>query len=92
MLCFGVVLGFVCPPCGIKFSSLSTLEAHQTYYCSHRQKKPSKGESKIEISLLFSENMNFVGMFIDVCPIFTYPLPVHRLVNTCVQYRSQTVV
>lgn len=27
---------FICAPCGIKFSSLSTLEAHQTYYCSHR--------------------------------------------------------
>lgn len=30
---------FICPPCGIKFSSLSTLEAHQTYYCSHRVNK-----------------------------------------------------
>ncbi|KAG8232695.1 hypothetical protein J437_LFUL011442 [Ladona fulva] len=27
---------FVCAPCGIKFSNASTLEAHQTYYCSHR--------------------------------------------------------
>lgn len=27
---------FVCIPCGIKFSSMSTLEAHQTYYCSHK--------------------------------------------------------
>lgn len=27
---------FVCAPCGIKFSSLSTLEAHQTYYCTHK--------------------------------------------------------
>ncbi|XP_071452399.1 zinc finger protein ush [Hetaerina americana] len=27
---------YVCAPCGIKFSSASTLEAHQTYYCSHR--------------------------------------------------------
>lgn len=27
---------FTCVPCGIKFSSASTLEAHQTYYCSHR--------------------------------------------------------
>lgn len=27
---------FVCAPCSIKFSSLSTLEAHQTYYCSHK--------------------------------------------------------
>lgn len=28
---------FMCTPCGIRFSSLSTLEAHQTYYCSHRK-------------------------------------------------------
>lgn len=28
---------FKCGPCGIRFSSLSTLEAHQTYYCSHRK-------------------------------------------------------
>ncbi|XP_059619232.1 zinc finger protein ush isoform X2 [Phlebotomus argentipes] len=28
---------FTCGPCGIRFSSLSTLEAHQTYYCSHRK-------------------------------------------------------
>lgn len=27
---------YTCLPCGIKFSSASTLEAHQTYYCSHR--------------------------------------------------------
>lgn len=27
---------FMCTPCGIRFSSLSTLEAHATYYCSHR--------------------------------------------------------
>lgn len=30
--------GYGCAPCGIKFSSLSTLEAHQTYYCSHNRK------------------------------------------------------
>jgi zinc finger protein ZFPM1 len=28
---------FMCTPCNIRFSSLSTLEAHQTYYCSHRK-------------------------------------------------------
>lgn len=28
---------YMCTPCGIRFSSLSTLEAHQTYYCSHRK-------------------------------------------------------
>lgn len=26
----------VCPPCGIRFSSASTLEAHRTFYCAHR--------------------------------------------------------
>lgn len=30
------VPAFKCNPCGIKFSSASTLEAHQTYYCSHK--------------------------------------------------------
>lgn len=25
-----------CPPCGIRFSSASTLEAHRTFYCAHR--------------------------------------------------------
>lgn len=25
-----------CSPCGIKFSSPSTLEAHRTFYCAHR--------------------------------------------------------
>ncbi|XP_060517800.1 zinc finger protein ush isoform X2 [Cylas formicarius] len=30
---------YQCSPCGIRFSSLSTLEAHQTYYCSHRINK-----------------------------------------------------
>ncbi|XP_063700353.1 zinc finger protein ush isoform X1 [Culicoides brevitarsis] len=28
---------YTCIPCGINFSSASTLEAHQTYYCSHRK-------------------------------------------------------
>lgn len=32
---------YFCTPCGIRFSSLSTLEAHQTYYCSHRNQKAS---------------------------------------------------
>ncbi|XP_043284302.1 zinc finger protein ush isoform X2 [Venturia canescens] len=26
----------MCPPCGIRFSSASTLEAHRTFYCAHR--------------------------------------------------------
>ncbi|XP_022240056.1 zinc finger protein ush-like [Limulus polyphemus] len=29
--------GFLCGPCGITFSSQSTLEAHCKFYCSHRQ-------------------------------------------------------
>jgi zinc finger protein ZFPM1 len=37
---------FICPPCGIRFSSLSTLEAHQTYYCSHRANKPVDDDAK----------------------------------------------
>lgn len=39
---------FMCTPCGIRFSSLSTLEAHQTYYCSHRKdadEPPKQGGS-----------------------------------------------
>ncbi|KAJ8910994.1 hypothetical protein NQ315_010823 [Exocentrus adspersus] len=35
---------FQCSPCGIRFSSLSTLEAHQTYYCSHRVTKSSNDD------------------------------------------------
>ncbi|GBP77509.1 Zinc finger protein ush [Eumeta japonica] len=31
---------YICVPCGIRYSSLSTLEAHRTYYCSHRRPKP----------------------------------------------------
>ena len=26
----------ICPPCGIRFSSASTLDAHRTFYCAHR--------------------------------------------------------
>ncbi|XP_019867169.2 zinc finger protein ush isoform X2 [Aethina tumida] len=35
---------YQCQPCGIRFSSLSTLEAHQTYYCSHRANKSNNDE------------------------------------------------
>lgn len=28
---------YTCVPCGIKFSSASTLDAHQKFYCSHRK-------------------------------------------------------
>ncbi|CAG9769097.1 unnamed protein product [Ceutorhynchus assimilis] len=37
---------YQCVPCSIRFSSLSTLEAHQTYYCSHRPNKPSEDDAK----------------------------------------------
>lgn len=43
---------FMCTPCGIRFSSLSTLEAHSTYYCSHRKNAESslKGGSSSEVN------------------------------------------
>ncbi|KAI5704238.1 hypothetical protein M8J75_003269 [Diaphorina citri] len=42
---------YTCVPCGIRFSSASTLEAHQTYYCSHRvQKNKEGGDSDAEES------------------------------------------
>lgn len=37
---------FLCHPCGIRFSSLSTLEAHKTFYCSHRVNKTVEDEAK----------------------------------------------
>ncbi|XP_033208044.1 zinc finger protein ush [Belonocnema kinseyi] len=33
----------ICPPCGIRFSSASTLEAHQTFYCAHRPRLEEDG-------------------------------------------------
>ncbi|XP_070067506.1 zinc finger protein ush isoform X2 [Drosophila takahashii] len=36
---------FMCLPCGIAFSSPSTLEAHQAYYCSHRIKETDEAGS-----------------------------------------------
>ena len=38
----------ICPPCGIRFSSASTLEAHQKYYCSHRPRLESDAENNDE--------------------------------------------
>lgn len=35
----------ICPPCGIRFSSASTLDAHQKYYCQHRPKLDSDAEN-----------------------------------------------
>lgn len=49
---------FVCPPCGIRFSSLSTLEAHQTYYCSHRVSKPVDDDAKSAAGLEPSGNQS----------------------------------
>ncbi|XP_026738051.1 zinc finger protein ush-like isoform X1 [Trichoplusia ni] len=34
---------YVCKPCGIRYSSLSTLQAHQEHYCSNRLPKPTEG-------------------------------------------------
>ncbi|KRT82074.1 hypothetical protein AMK59_4459 [Oryctes borbonicus] len=42
----GSVHIFFCHPCGIRFSSLSTLEAHKTYYCSHRSSKSIEEDVK----------------------------------------------
>ncbi|KAH8412276.1 hypothetical protein KR009_000979 [Drosophila setifemur] len=36
---------FMCLPCSIAFSSPSTLEAHQAYYCSHRIKETEEDQS-----------------------------------------------
>lgn len=36
---------FMCLPCGIAFSSPSTLEAHQAYYCSHRNKDAEEDQA-----------------------------------------------
>ncbi|XP_014248029.1 zinc finger protein ush isoform X2 [Cimex lectularius] len=39
---------YFCTPCGIRFSSLSTLEAHATYYCSHRMHTLPRGGAESE--------------------------------------------
>ncbi|XP_012548433.1 zinc finger protein ush isoform X3 [Bombyx mori] len=36
------VPGYICNPCGIRYSSLSTLQAHQAHYCANRKPKPSE--------------------------------------------------
>ncbi|XP_044742618.1 zinc finger protein ush isoform X2 [Chrysoperla carnea] len=41
---------YMCVPCGIKFSSLSTLDAHQTYYCSHRKNGNDSEDVKSHVS------------------------------------------
>lgn len=37
--------GYMCKPCNIRYSSLSTLQAHQEHYCSNRLPKPPSTES-----------------------------------------------
>lgn len=37
--------GYMCKPCGIRYSSLSTLQAHQEHYCSNRRPKTADGET-----------------------------------------------
>ncbi|XP_068621307.1 zinc finger protein ush isoform X2 [Battus philenor] len=34
---------YMCKPCGIRYSSLSTLQAHQEHYCSNRRGKTADG-------------------------------------------------
>nr|XP_018917128.1 PREDICTED: zinc finger protein ush [Bemisia tabaci] len=48
---------FMCSPCGIRYSSLSTLEAHQTYYCSHRRTANKGAESESEDSKTQGESL-----------------------------------
>ncbi|CAH2234713.1 jg4699 [Pararge aegeria aegeria] len=40
--------GYMCQPCGIRYSSLSTLQAHQEHYCSKRRTKPDGTETTAE--------------------------------------------
>ncbi|XP_066594176.1 zinc finger protein ush isoform X2 [Prorops nasuta] len=35
-----------CPPCGIRFSSASTLEAHRTFYCAHRPRPEDEAHNE----------------------------------------------
>ncbi|CAH2105032.1 unnamed protein product [Euphydryas editha] len=40
--------GYMCKPCGIRYSSLSTLQAHQEHYCSKRRTKPDGTETPLD--------------------------------------------
>lgn len=40
--------GYTCKPCGIRYSSLSTLQAHQEHYCSKRRTKPDGTETPVD--------------------------------------------
>ena len=51
-----MVIGSLCDPCGIMFSSKKTLEAHQKYYCSD---KLGRNRRKSETSLNFIKSQNF---------------------------------
>lgn len=39
---------YVCAPCGIRYSSLSTLQAHRDHYCSHRRPADNDDDSGSE--------------------------------------------
>lgn len=42
--------GYMCKPCGIRYSSLSTLQAHQEHYCSKRRTKPDGTEATTDVA------------------------------------------
>ncbi|XP_055301401.1 zinc finger protein ush isoform X2 [Sitodiplosis mosellana] len=46
------VPAFICAPCGIKFSSMSTLEAHQTFYCTHSKKDTEDSNNPLKVILV----------------------------------------
>ncbi|XP_031619091.1 zinc finger protein ush isoform X2 [Contarinia nasturtii] len=46
------VPAFICQPCGIKFSSISTLEAHQTFYCTHNKKDTEDSNNPLKVILV----------------------------------------
>ncbi|XP_037958671.1 zinc finger protein ush [Teleopsis dalmanni] len=52
---------FMCLPCGIGFSSPSTLEAHQAYYCSHRNKEVDKEGSSLSSVAMGDKNASLVA-------------------------------
>ncbi|VVC45221.1 Hypothetical protein CINCED_3A005310 [Cinara cedri] len=76
---------FICNPCGIRFSSLSTLDAHQTYYCSRRHKKdPESDEMKLPTVVIESDEMA-MGNDTDSCPSSVEPS--NKSVRTGKQYK-----
>lgn len=47
----GAYRQLICAACGIKFTTLDNLQAHQTYYCPKRIEIPTVSEKKNEISV-----------------------------------------